>query len=132
MLIQLGNFQFSISTLAYNEIERVSSYSFASHQIIGSHNRLQAVGVNNEKLTFTGQYYAEFRNLVGVTNSDPFEEIRNISNEQKPLQLQSEDGKNHGYWVVTELNVRGSRYIEQGALKADFTIQLTFYGRRLQ
>lgn len=132
MLIQLGNFQFSISTLAYKEIERVSSYSFASHQVIGSYNRLQAVGVNNETLSFTGDYYADFRNFVGSSSSDPFEEIRNIANEQKPLQLQSEDGKNHGYWVITELNVKGSHYIEQGALKASFTIQLTFYGRRLQ
>ena len=132
MLIQLGNFQFSISTLAYKDIERISTYSFASHRVIGSHDKLQAVGVDNEVLRFTGSYFADLRNSLGESNGNPFDEIRNMAGEQKPLQLQSEDGKNHGYWVIIDLNVRGNHYIRQGALRADYTIQLKFYGRRLQ
>ena len=131
MLIQLGDFQFSISTAAYNEIERISTYKFAAHQVIGSHDRLQAVGVDNETIRLTGSYFAELRSLVGSNNDDPFANLRSIAFKQEPLQLQSGDGKNHGYWVIFDLNVRGQDYIEQGALKADFTVQLRFYGRRV-
>ena len=132
MLIQLGDFQFSINTLAYNEIERVSTYSFASRQVIGSYDRLQSVGVDNETLRITGSYLADLKTLLGGSDEDPFEEIRVMASDQKPLQLQSEDGKNHGYWVIIDLNVRGNHYIQKGALKADFTLQLKFYGRRLE
>ena len=131
MLIQLGNFQFSISTVAYNEIERISTFSFASHQVIGSYDRLQAVGVNNETLRLTGSYLSELRTLIGGTRENPFDTIRTMANTQNPLQLQSEDGKNHGYWVIYDMNTKGSKYLQQGALKANFTIQLKFYGRRL-
>ena len=132
MLIQLGNFQFSIPTVSYNEIERISTYKFASHQVIGSYDRLQAVGADNETLRITGSYFADLKSAVGGSRQNPFDTLREMANEQKPLQLQSEDGKNHGYWVIYDLNTRGSHYIEQGALRANFTVQLRFYGRRIR
>ena len=131
MLIQLGDFQFSISTVAYQEIERISQFTFASHQVIGSYNRLQAVGIQNEQIRLTGQYFSDLRQAINAPGGDPFETIREAGNRQEPLQLQSEDGRNHGYWVIYDFNVRSSDYITQGALKAEFTLQLKFYGRRL-
>lgn len=130
MLIQLGNFQFSISTLSYNEIERISTFKFAAHSVIGSYDRLQAVGIDNEILRITGNFFADLTPLVGERDN-PFDTLRAIANEQNPLQLQSEDGKNHGYWVIYDLNTRGSRYIHQGSLRSEFTVQLKFYSRRL-
>ena len=130
MLIQLGSFQFSIPTVMYSEIERISTFKFASHGVIGSYDRLQAVGVDNETLRLTGAYLADIKNYVGGPSENPFNTLRAMANEQKPLQLQSEDGINHGYWIIYDLNVRGSHYIEQGALRAGFTVQLKFFGRR--
>lgn len=132
MLVQLGDFQFSISTVAYQQIERISTFKFASHQVIGSYDRLQAVGIDNETIRFTGQYYADLRQNITAENVDPFDTIRQMANRQEPLQLQSEDGINHGYWVIYDLNVRGRNYIEQGALNAEFTLQIKYYGRRIR
>ena len=132
MLIQLGNFQFSISTVAYNEIERISTYSFASHQVIGSYDRLQALGPNNETIRLTGSYFSDLKTIIGGSSQDPFETLRNMGDTLQPQQLQSGDGKNHGYFVIVDLNVKGGHYVEQGSLKSDFTLQLKYYGRRLE
>ena len=130
MLIQLGEFQFSINTVAYKEVERISTYRFAEHEVVGAYNRLQPVGPDNETIRMTGSYFSDLRTLIGGNTQDPFKTIRDMANKQLPLQLQSEDGKNHGYWVIYDFNVRSNNFLKQGALNAEFTLQLKYFGRR--
>lgn len=131
MLVQLGSFLFSLDSLPYNEIERISRYTFAHHEVIGNVRKLQGTGVENDTLRLTGTHYAELSMLVGV-NANPFDELREIAETLEPQLLTSADGLSHGYWVIIDINQKGSYYNQQGAQRTDFNIQLLYYGPRAE
>ena len=103
------------------KLKGISTFKFASHSVLGANDRLLAVGPDNETLRITGTYISDLKSQFinrtfatgsdplfsainsGIFSGNPFEEIRLMATEQKPLHLQSEDGKNHGYWVIYDL-----------------------------
>ena len=61
MLAQIGDFQFSLSTIAAREIERISQYRFAEQDRVGQTKLLQAVGIENEIIRISGMFSPELQ-----------------------------------------------------------------------
>ena len=129
MLTQLGDFQFNLSTIAAQEVERISQYRFAEQERIGQQNLLQAVGRENEIIRITGWLSPELQAIYGG-RGNPLDELRMIADTQEPQILITEDGRNLGYWVIFGINTRSSLFLPrgQGARRMEFTIQLKYYG----
>ena len=131
MLLQLGDFQFQVSTLAYQELTRGSSVRWVVHDIVGSDQRLQATGRNNDTIRLQGVFYpffaAEFGGAVGTENID---QLRETMKQQEPLLLTAATGDTLGYWVIEELETGQSLFSAgQGVPRRQtFTIGLKWYG----
>ena len=130
MLVQLGDFQFSLATLPLNELERVSQYRFAEHDRIGQPNLLQAVGQGNDSIRFSCEYRPEVQNIYGG-KVNPLPEIDKVGAAQEPLLLMVEDGRQFGYWVIAEFSRRSTDFLQQGARTIACVIQIQYWGENI-
>ena len=131
MLLQLGDFQFQVSTLAYQELTRASSVRWAVQDIVGNNQRLQATGRNNDTIRLQGVFYPQFASEVGgAVGTESIDHVRDLMNEQQPLLLTAATGDTLGYWVIEELDTGQSLFSAgQGVpRKQTFTIGLKWYG----
>lgn len=135
MLIQLGSFLFDISTVAYNELNRVSSYKWAQHNIVDNYQGLQAVGFENDRVRLSGTFYPQVASMVDRPregNKD-FVELRNMAKQMKPYLIASADGNSLGYWVIEEIGTNDSLFGPGEGIprKQIFSINLRYYGASL-
>lgn len=131
MLLQLGDFQFQVSTLAYQELTRTSSVRWAVHDIIGNDQQLQATGRNNDTIRLQGVFYPQLASEVGgAVGTESIDRLRDTMNEQKPLLLTAATGDTLGYWVIEELDTGQSLFSAGHGVprKQTFTIGLKWYG----
>ena len=132
MLLQLGEFQFSISTLVYDELVRNSSVRWARQAIVGGDERLQAVGRNNDTIRLAGVFYPQVAAQVGGTvGTQSLDDLRTTMKGQEPQVLVSADGLSLGYWVIEEIEVANSLYVSgTGSVPRQqrFTISMRWYG----
>ena len=134
MLMQYADFQFDISTVAYNELNRVSSTRWAKHDIVGGHQKLQAVGKNNDRIRLNGTFYPILAAQVGGrVGTDSIDALRELMNQMKPHLLTAANGNSLGYWVLEELETNQSLFSGGAGVpqKQDFNIVLRWYGANL-
>lgn len=134
-LVQWDDFQFDISTIAYQELQRVASVRWAKQQIVGGDERLQAVGRNNDKIRLTGTFFPQIAAQVGGTvGTQSIDDLREKMKELQPQLLTSASGHSLGYWCMEEISVdqsgfaRGTGHVPR---RQKFTIALIWYGSRL-
>ena len=131
MLLQYADFQFSISTLAYQELTRTSSVRWAAHEIVGNDQQLQATGRDNDRIRLEGVFYPQFAAAVGgAVGTQSIDRLRELMKEQKPNLLTAATGDSLGYWVIEELETGQSLFSSgQGVPRRQtFTIGLKWYG----
>ena len=134
MLVQFADFQFDISTVAYQELNRISSVRWAALDIIGNNQKLQAVGRDNDRIRLNGTFYPILAAQVGgAVRTDSLDALRELKNEMQPHLLTASNGNSLGYWVMEELETNdslfsGGRGVPQ---KQDFNIGLRYYGARI-
>ena len=133
--VQLGEFQFQVSTLVYDELVRISSVRWARQSIVGGDERLQATGRNNDSIRLTGTFYPQIASQVeGTVGTESLDGLRATMKEMQPLLLTSASGHSLGYWVAEEIEAANSRY-SQGTgptpRRQRFLIRLRWYGERL-
>jgi len=131
MLLQLGDFQFQVSTLAYQELTRASSVRWVVHDIVSNNQRLQATGRNNDTIRLQGVFYPQFASEVGgAVGTESIDHVRDLMNEQQPLLLTAATGDTLGYWVIETLDTGHSLFSPgQGVpRKQTFTIGLKWHG----
>lgn len=134
MLMQYADFQFDISTVAYNELNRVSSTRWATHDIVGSHQKLQAMGKDNDRIRLNGTFYPILAAQVGGTvGTNSLDALRELANQMQPHLLTAANGNSLGYWVLEELETNNTHFSSgQGVpQKQQFNIALRYYGASL-
>jgi len=132
--MQFQEFQFNISTVAYNELNRVSRFRWASHDIVGGHQKLQATGKENDRIRLNGTFYPLLASQVGgAVGTQSLDALRELANQMLPHLLTAANGNSLGYWVLEELETTQSLFSGGAGVpqKQDFNIVLRWYGENL-
>ena len=123
VMMQLGSFQFGITTAAYQSLQHNAEYRWPSQDRFGNREALQYVGLGAESITLPGVIYPEWRGgLVQV------EQLRVLAAEGKPQLMIDGRGNIMGRWVIERVEETQTVFADAGVpRKQEFTLQLRRY-----
>lgn len=120
IMLQLGSFQFGLSTAAYQDLTRRAGWRWASQERFGQEPALQSTGPESQAMTLAGVIYAEFRGGTGQLDA-----LRSLGGQQQPLRLVDGNGKLLGRWVIESVEEKQSVFASKGyPRKQEFNLQL--------
>lgn len=120
VMMQLGSFQFGISTAAYQELTRRSEYRWPGQDRMGVEPALQFTGPASESITLSGTIYTEYRGGTGQPGG-----LRALAAGGRPLALVDGQGRMLGQWVVESVEEKQSVFANAGVpRKQEFSLQL--------
>jgi len=98
-LLQIGKFQFSMETAAYDELVRKTSYRWAAIERFGKAPAQQFVGLGEDSIELKGTVYPHWRG--GLYQVD---DMRAVGAEGKPQRMVAMPainlGVDMGLWVI--------------------------------
>ncbi len=109
MMLALGMFVFSLSTLAYQELQRQTSWRHSSSNRVNAQPALQYTGRGDESITLPGILLPE---LAGDVIS--LDELRAMGNTGKSWPLVEGTGKVYGLFVIESLSETQSVFFQDG------------------
>jgi phage protein U len=120
VMLQLGSFQFGLSTAAYQDLTRRAGWRWASQDRFGQEPALQSTGPESQAMTLAGVIYAEFRGGTGQLDT-----LRALGDKQVPQRLIDGNGKLLGRWVIESVEEKQSVFASKGyPRKQEFNLQL--------
>lgn len=120
VMMQLGSFQFSINSAAYQELRRRTEYRWASQDRFGKMPALQFTGPGGDAITLTGVIYTEFRGGTGQ-----LDKMRAMAKQGLPQLLIDGNGRLLGRFVIEGVEEGQSVFAGYGRpRKQEFTLQL--------
>lgn len=123
VMMAFGDFTFSISTAAYNELDRTTTYRWSQSDVVGARPAQQFIGQGNDEITLTGEILPHFRGGFAQMNR-----LRSIAAEGEPLFLVAGTGLIVGKYVVKEVQETQREFSSGGLpLHIRFTITLSRY-----
>jgi len=124
IMMQLGNFQFSIQTAAYQELRRNAEYRWAELNRIAHRPSLQFVGVGKDEIELRGVILPTFQG--GIHQMDI---LRSYAQKGKTQTLTTGRGENWGPWCVLAITDEQRQMTFKGTpLRIEFTLRLSYYG----
>lgn len=127
-MLQIGDFQFAISTAAYQSLTKTYQWVWAETDRFGQLGTLQYTGKKLPKITLAGAIYPILWN-VGTGQVDA---LVAIANKAEPLLLTSGLGDVLGYWCIEKLTDNQSEFTDDGIVKKhSFTLDIKYYGKKL-
>lgn len=120
VMMQLGSFQFSINTAAYQQLQRRSEYQWASQDRFGRLEGLQFCGQASDTITLSGVIYTEYRGGLGQLDA-----MRALAGRGRPQLLVDGYGNLLGRWVIESVEEGQTVFAAFGRpRKQEFTLQL--------
>ncbi len=120
MLMALGMFVFSLPTLAYQDLQRQTSWRHAANSRVGARAAHQYVGQGDDAITVSGVLVPE---LIG--NPGALDELREMADTGQAWALVAGTGEVLGTFVIESLNTTGTNHIDNGrARRTEFQLQL--------
>ncbi|WP_426136338.1 phage tail protein [Pseudomonas sp. PWP3-1b2] len=120
MMLSLGMFVFSLSTLAYQELQRQTNWRHASNNRVGAAPALQFVGRGDDTITLPGIILPE---LAGSTLS--LDALRLMANTGKAWPMVEGSGRIYGLWVIDSLSETKTLFFRDGTpRRIEFTLTL--------
>jgi phage protein U len=124
VMMQLGNFQFSINTAAYQELRRNVEYRWAELGRIAHRPSLQFVGVGRDEIELRGVILPAFQG--GIHQVDV---LRAYAQKGQAQTLTTGRGENWGPWCVLAISDEQQTLTFKGTpLKIEFSLRLSYYG----
>lgn len=121
IMLQLGDFQFGISTAAYQDLSRSTKYRWPAQERFSQIAARQFTGPGDDTITLTGTIFPEYRG-----GTFQIEDMRTEAALGQPLMMVSGRGDVMGRWVIEEITEKQSVFAAQGvARRQEFTLQLT-------
>jgi phage protein U len=128
-MFQLGDYQFTVDTMAPQTLERMSEYRWPQQERILTRPVNQWVGVGKDEITFDGTIYGAWERGGVWAGSYQIEQLRAIAEEGKELMLVDGRGNIYGEWCITSIKEKASHFMDDGgARKQEFTITLLRQG----
>ena len=120
MLMALGMFVFGLPTLAYQELQRQTTWRHPSNSRVGGRPARQYVGPGDDTITLSGVLAPEFK---GSTRT--LLQLREMANSGKAWALVSGAGEVFGAWVIENLTETRTVLMDNGApRRIEFELQL--------
>ncbi len=120
VMLQLGSFQFGVTTAAYQELNRRSGYRWPGQDLFGVEPALQYTGPESVTTTLTGTIYTEYRG--GTVQLD---KLRSLAAKGSPMNLLDGTGRMIGRWAIESVEEVQSVFADAGVpRKQEFTLQL--------
>ena len=120
MMLALGMFVFSLSTAAYQELQRQTEWRHASNSRVGMAPARQFVGRGDDSITLPGVILPE---LAGSGLS--LDAVRLMANTGKAWPLIEGSGRIYGLWVVESLSETKTLFFRDGTpRRIEFSIVL--------
>ena len=122
MMMSLGQFVFSLSTLAYQELQRRTSWKHASTSRVGGRNARQYTGQGDDTITLTGWFAPD----QGIGKLASLTELRTMADEGDAYALVDGTGTVYGAFVIEGLDEGQSLHQKDGTpRRVEFTLNLT-------
>lgn len=120
MMLALGMFVFSLSTLAYQELQRQTEWRHPSSSRVGAAPARQFIGRGDDSITLPGIIFPE---LAGTTLS--LDAVRLMANTGKAWPMIEGTGRIYGLWVIESLSETKTVFFRDGtARRIEFTLSL--------
>ncbi|PZW97311.1 hypothetical protein DFS28_105287 [Pseudomonas sp. 478] len=120
MMLALGMFVFSLSTAAYQELQRQTDWRHASNSRIGAAPARQFVGRGEDAITLPGVILPE---LAGSPLS--LDALRLMANTGKAWPVVEGSGRIYGLWVIESLSETKTFFFRDGTpRRIEFTLSL--------
>ena len=118
MMLALGMFVFSLSTLAYQELQRQTEWRHPSNSRVGAAPARQFVGRGDDIITLPGIIFPE---LAGTTLS--LDALRLMANTGKAWPMIEGSGRIYGLWVIESLSETKTVFFRDGTpRRIEFTL----------
>ncbi|MFJ3369779.1 phage tail protein [Pseudomonas sp. NPDC086251] len=120
MMLALGMFVFSLSTAAYQELQRQTEWRHASNNRFGAAPARQFVGRGDDSITLPGVILPE---LAGSTLS--LDAVRLMANTGKAWPVVEGSGRIYGLWIIESLSETKTIFFRDGTpRRIEFSISL--------
>lgn len=120
MMLALGMFVFSLSTAAYQALQRQTDWRHASNSRIGAAPARQFVGRGEDAITLPGVILPE---LAGSALS--LDALRLMANTGKAWPMVEGSGRIYGLWVIESLSETKTLFFRDGTpRRIEFTLNL--------
>lgn len=121
MMMSYGMFVFGLSTAAYQELQRQTTWRHASQSRVNARPVHQFLGPGDDTINLTGRLLPMFTG--GQQNLDM---LRALADEGRAWPLIEGTGTYYGMFAITSLQERKSEFFRDGAAKQiEFDIALT-------
>ena len=119
-MMALGQFLFSLPTLAYNEFRRQSSWRHPSNSRVGAAPASQSLGPGDDTINLSGLLVPEFAGSRAYLL-----QLRDMAGSGKAFALVSGAGEVFGAYVIESISETGTYHTGEGvARRTEFDLQL--------
>lgn len=120
MMLALGMFVFSLSTAAYQELQRQTEWRHASNNRVGAAPARQFIGRGDDTITLPGIILPE---LAGSALS--LDALRLMANTGKAWPMVEGSGQIYGLWIIESLSETKTLFFRDGTpRRIEFTLSL--------
>jgi len=120
MMMALGTFIFSLSTLAYQELQRQTEYRHASSSRVGAPPARQFVGRGDDSITLPGWIAPE---TIGMAAS--LDVLRFMAESGSAWPMIEGTGRILGLWVIESISETRTIFFQDGAARRiEFSLSL--------
>lgn len=122
MLMSLGQFIFNTSTLAFQEIQRQRSWSYADNAVAFGRAKKQFTGAGTDTVTLPGLIYEEY----GFGSRFALDELASMADTGQGFVLMDGSGYLYGVYVIDNIDETKSFLVDNGVpRKVDYTLKLS-------
>ena len=120
MMLALGMFVFTLSTAAYQELQRQTEWRHATNNRVGAAPARQFVGRGDDTITLPGIILPE---LAGSALS--LDALRLMANTGKAWPMVEGSGRIYGLWIIESLSETKTLFFRDGTpRRIEFTLSL--------
>ncbi len=129
VMLQLGSFQFSADTAAYQQLSRRTNFRWPSQDVLFQPPMLQYTGEGSDQISLAGVIYPD---EIGDANS--LTEFRKNARTGEPLRLiafsaENQTGTILGLWSILDVSGSVSNFKQFGKpKKIEFALTISYYG----
>ncbi|AFJ75501.1 phage tail protein [Stenotrophomonas phage Smp131] len=120
MMMTYGTFVFSLSTAAYEQLQRQMTWRHASSDRLGARPARQYVGPGDDTITLQGTIAAELVDDLHVLDT-----LRELGDQGKPQALVEGSGRVYGAYLLVSLSETRKEFFPDGTPRLiEFQMQL--------